>query len=50
MKVAIRIPKPTIRAIPNVLSTENGFLKTSLDEMSFGITDSPSFHVFGFLV
>jgi hypothetical protein len=37
MKVAIRIPKPIIMAIPNVLSTENGFLKTSLDEMSFGI-------------
>jgi hypothetical protein len=50
MKVTIRIPKPTAMAMPKTLSTENGFLKTSLDEMSFGITDSPSFHVFGFLV
>jgi hypothetical protein len=50
MKVAIRIPKPTIMALPKALSTENGFLNTSLEEMSFGITDSPSFHVFGFLV
>jgi hypothetical protein len=37
MKVTIRIPKPTAMAMPKTLSTENGFLKTSLDEMSFGI-------------